>query len=136
MAVKSQFLLDLRNLIITIHLKRNAVIVKKYCDTRNLFSIRVWKNMLYKGIKMIINIRIDASDRTCVSLGNPKVRCAKFHNQVAWARQYLVWEGLLDSSKYGIWALTKKGRQTSMTENQAHEIFLKWVDVYQKARKN
>lgn len=60
----------------------------------------------------------------------------KFHNQVAWARQYLVWEGLLDSSKYGIWALTQKGRQTSMTENQAHEIFLKWVDVYQKARKN
>ena len=22
---------------------------------------------------------------------------SKFHNQVAWARQYLVWEGLLDS---------------------------------------
>ena len=32
----------------------------------------------------------------------------KFHNQVAWARQYLVWEGLLDSSKYGTWKLTEK----------------------------
>jgi restriction system protein len=29
----------------------------------------------------------------------------KFPNQIAWARQYLVWEGLLDSSKHGIWAL-------------------------------
>lgn len=60
----------------------------------------------------------------------------KFHNQVAWARQYLVWEGLLDSSKYGIWALTQKGTQTSLTEAQAHDIFIKWVNIHQKARKN
>ncbi|MBP9152828.1 MAG: winged helix-turn-helix domain-containing protein [Flavobacteriales bacterium] len=33
---------------------------------------------------------------------------SKFYNQVAWARQYLVWEGLLDSSKHGIWSLTSK----------------------------
>jgi restriction system protein len=26
---------------------------------------------------------------------------SKFHNQVAWARQYLVWEGMLDSSRHG-----------------------------------
>ena len=31
-----------------------------------------------------------------------KSEAPRFHNQVAWARQYLVWEGLLDSSKYGI----------------------------------
>lgn len=37
---------------------------------------------------------------------------SKFHNQVAWARQYLVWEGYLDSSKHGIWALTPKGEET------------------------
>jgi restriction system protein len=60
----------------------------------------------------------------------------KFHNQVQWARQYLVWEGLLDSSKYGIWSLTQKGAQTTLTEKQAHDIFLKWVDVHQQARKN
>ena len=24
---------------------------------------------------------------------------ARFHNQVAWARQYLVWEGLIDGSR-------------------------------------
>ncbi len=33
----------------------------------------------------------------------------RFHNQVAWARQYLVWEGLLDGSKHGVWALSPKG---------------------------
>lgn len=26
----------------------------------------------------------------------------RFHNQVCWARQYLVWEGLLSSAKRGI----------------------------------
>ncbi|MDD2856624.1 MAG: winged helix-turn-helix domain-containing protein, partial [Desulfuromonadaceae bacterium] len=35
---------------------------------------------------------------------------SKFHNQVAWARQYLVWEGYLDASKHGTWKLTDKGR--------------------------
>ena len=38
----------------------------------------------------------------------------KFHNQVAWARQYLVWEGLLDSSKHGTWKLTEKGKATQL----------------------
>jgi restriction system protein len=39
---------------------------------------------------------------------------SKFHNQVAWARQYLVWEGLLDSSKHGTWTLTEKGRNARL----------------------
>ena len=30
----------------------------------------------------------------------------RFENQVHWARQYLVWEGLLASSKRGVWTLT------------------------------
>ena len=60
----------------------------------------------------------------------------KFHNQIAWARQYLVWEGLLDSSKHGLWALTQKGRETTLTEKESIDIFLKWVDIHQKARRN
>lgn len=60
----------------------------------------------------------------------------KFHNQVAFARQYLVWEGLLDSSKYGIWALTQKGRQASLTDKESRDIFLKWVEIFQKARQD
>lgn len=59
----------------------------------------------------------------------------RFHNQVAWARQYLVWEGLLDSSKHGTWKLTEKGKTAVISEQQAGEIFKKWVDIHQKARK-
>ena len=59
----------------------------------------------------------------------------RFHNQVAWARQYLVWEGLLDSSKHGTWRLTPKGKETSISEEEAREIFLKWVAIHQEARK-
>lgn len=59
----------------------------------------------------------------------------RFHNQVAWARQYLVWEGLLDSSKHGTWKLTEKGKKTSLTNEEAREIFLKWVDIHRQTRK-
>ena len=38
----------------------------------------------------------------------------KFQNQLAWARQYLVWEELLASSKHGVWTLSKKGWETKM----------------------
>lgn len=59
----------------------------------------------------------------------------KFHNQVAWARQYLVWEGLLDASTRGVWNLTSLGQKQSLTEEQAHKIFLKWVGIHQKTKK-
>jgi len=58
-----------------------------------------------------------------------------FYNQVAWARQYLVWEGLLDSSKYGTWKLTEKGRATHLNDEEARSIFLKWVSIHQKDKK-
>ncbi len=60
----------------------------------------------------------------------------KFQNQIAWARQYLVWEGLLESSKHGVWTLTNKGRTTKLNEKQAHDIFLKWVKIFQELREN
>ena len=59
----------------------------------------------------------------------------RFYNQVAWARQYLVWEGLLDSSKHGTWKLTEKGKETTLTNEEARKIFLKWVEVHRKTRK-
>ncbi|TQE97798.1 MAG: restriction endonuclease, partial [Spiribacter salinus] len=34
---------------------------------------------------------------------------SRFYNQVHWARQYLVWEGLLDASTRGVWTLTDRG---------------------------
>ena len=65
-----------------------------------------------------------------------KTGILKFYNQVAWARQYLVWEGLLESNNKGVWTLTTKGLQTTLSENQGREIFLKWVEINQKARKS
>lgn len=59
---------------------------------------------------------------------------SRFYNQVAWARQYLAWEGLLDTSKHGTWALSKKGEGTTLTYDDARAIFLKWVDIHRKTR--
>jgi restriction system protein len=60
---------------------------------------------------------------------------SKWDNQVAWARQYLVYAGLIDNSKKGVWILTPLGQKTTLNEKQGHEIFLKQVAIYQKARK-
>jgi len=61
---------------------------------------------------------------------------SRFYNQVAWARQYLAWEGLLDTSQHGIWALSSKGENTTLNDDEAREIFLKWVSIHQKTRKS
>lgn len=60
---------------------------------------------------------------------------SKFHNQVAWARQYLVWEGLVDSSRHGTWTLTEKGRQSHLSDEESRQIFLKWVAIHAETRK-
>lgn len=59
----------------------------------------------------------------------------RYRNQVHWARFYLVREGLLDSSKRGVWSLTERGRTTSLTPEQARKIFLKWVRIFQEQRR-
>lgn len=61
---------------------------------------------------------------------------SKFHNQVAWARQYLVWEKFLDDSQRGTWLLTKKGWETDVSESESRLIFQKWVKIYQERRKS
>jgi restriction system protein len=58
----------------------------------------------------------------------------RFYNQVAWARQYLVWEGFLDSTKRGIWNLTEKGWKTNLTQTSTQELFLKWVKIHAENR--
>lgn len=59
----------------------------------------------------------------------------RFHNQVQWARQYLVWEGLLDGSKRNLWTLTSRGTQTHLTLQDARAIVKKWLDIYAKVRR-
>ena len=59
----------------------------------------------------------------------------RFHNQVQWARQYLVWEGLLDDSKRGIWTLSPLGWKSHIDEDAARTIFLNRVKTGQFQRK-
>ena len=77
------------------------------------------------------NLKIsDEKKEELMESGTPR-----FHNQVCWARQYLVWEGLLSSEKRGIWQLTQKGRDTKLTEADGREIFKKWVTIHAEERK-
>ena len=48
---------------------------------------------------------------------------SRIKNQVHWARQYLVWDGYLDSSRRGVWGLTDKGRTVDMNKLNPLEIF-------------
>jgi restriction system protein len=60
---------------------------------------------------------------------------SRFQNQVAWARFYLAKEGLVDSSRRGVWSLTERGRATVLAPQQSREIFLKWVKFFQSERR-
>jgi hypothetical protein len=59
---------------------------------------------------------------------------SRFYKQVNYARLTLVHEGLLDGSKRGTWILSKKGWETKLNYEDAHKIFLKWVEIERKAR--
>jgi restriction system protein len=85
-------------------------------------EISLWIGEKYKISDSVLNKRYEKSG------------VLKFQNQLAWARQYLVWEELLATSKHGVWTLSNKGWDTKLNEAQAHEIFLKWVKVFQDLR--
>ena len=72
----------------------------------------------------------DETQNELLPSGEPRYR-----NQVHWARFYLVREGLIDSSRRGVWSLTERGQSTSLTYAQAHAIFLKWVRIFQEQRR-
>lgn len=52
---------------------------------------------------------------------------SKFYNELHWARQYLVWEGLMESQTRGQWMLSEKGKHTFLDEEKAQQIAEKWV---------
>ena len=58
----------------------------------------------------------------------------RFPNQVAWGRQYLIWEGLMTSPKRGLWMLTPVGHTKHLTYEDARQIFQKWVAVHAARR--
>ena len=59
----------------------------------------------------------------------------RFHNQVQWARQYLVWEGLLDDSRSGIRALTPLGWKARVDEAAGRTILLDRMKMQQSVRR-
>ena len=63
-----------------------------------------------------------------------KTDVKKFDNEVAFARNYLNYEGYIDSPSRGIWRLTEKGQTSPMNEQIASAIFLKWVDILKERR--
>lgn len=60
---------------------------------------------------------------------------SRFYNQVHWARQYLVWGGLIDSGKRGVWSLTAKGRDTRLDADASRQLFLQQVRRHADLRK-
>src|ERR1039457_4898487 len=59
----------------------------------------------------------------------------RFENQVHWARQYLVWEGLIDSSRRGIWTLTPEGAKSHLTEEQSRKLVQRWVKIHSERKR-
>ena len=59
----------------------------------------------------------------------------RFHNQVQWARQYLAWEGIIDSSIRGRWQLTPLGLKSKIDGPTALEIASKWSKENQSSKK-
>jgi restriction system protein len=57
---------------------------------------------------------------------------SRVRNQVAWARNYLVQYGLLDSSQRGIWSLTKKGYELELDDEKVLAIFREVQSKYSK----
>ena len=58
-----------------------------------------------------------------------KTKTKKFDNNVAFARNYLVYEGMIDKSERGKWTLTELGAKIKMTDELAQRIFIKWVKI-------
>jgi restriction system protein len=65
-----------------------------------------------------------------------KHKILRFENQVHWARQYLVWEGLIDSSRRGVWTLTPEGSKTHLDDEQARKLVQRWVKIHTERKRS
>jgi 5-methylcytosine-specific restriction protein B len=63
-----------------------------------------------------------------------KNKVNKFENEVAFARNYLVYEGYIDKSVHGVWKLTPKGSSVDITDELASQIFVKWAAINKSKR--
>jgi len=65
-----------------------------------------------------------------------KYNVRKFDNKVAWAKQYLTWADLVDASKRGVWALTPKGKATTLSHEESLALARKVRALHQTHRKS
>jgi 5-methylcytosine-specific restriction enzyme B len=63
-----------------------------------------------------------------------KLGLKKFDNEVAFARAYLVYEGLIDKSTKGVWRLTEKGFTAQIDSKTASDIFIKWQEILKERK--
>ncbi len=59
----------------------------------------------------------------------------RFLNQVQWARYYLSKDGFISSSERGVWSLTDKGRNTTLTHGEAMEVFSRVHSKYREEQR-
>ena len=81
--------------------------------------------------KIIENERLSEEE---ISEVRGKSEVNKFANELAFARNYLVYEGLIDGDERGIWKITETGRNIEMTDEEASRIFSKWVSKLKDKR--
>ncbi len=79
--------------------------------------------------KIIENEKLSAE---VISATRGKTNINKFENEVAFARNYLVYGGYISNEIRGIWALTEKGKTVEMTDELASEIFRQGVEQNKK----
>ncbi|MBL9138086.1 MAG: EVE domain-containing protein, partial [Verrucomicrobiales bacterium] len=60
---------------------------------------------------------------------------SRFYNEVAWARKFLAWEGLVGSPERGIWALTEKGKSVVLDDQEAQRIAERWAKRHHQESK-
>jgi restriction system protein len=60
----------------------------------------------------------------------------RFGNQVYWAKQYLAWEKLVETSKHGVWTLTDNGWNITLDYDSSLTLVKKWVGSHRAERKN
>ena len=68
--------------------------------------------------------------------GTTKGGQSKFENKVGWARFYLAKAGLIDTEQRGVWVLTEKGRDTTLSHDEAYRMFRRIHKSFQDSDKS
>ena len=74
---------------------------------------------VYKKIAEDLNLSDEIVNKSYDKSGGNR-----FQNQVAFARNYLVYAGYIDKSVRGIWTLTESGKSVEMSDKLASDIFI------------